>query len=213
MNFRAVLIAVVASFAAAQAGNVIPYDEVHPFAQPAPVTDLHKTMLKYKPHLKIKEGATRTLPSRRTETSAAASSGAAPRTMPSVRAPLWARRSTRVRRGSRANSPSCTPGTSRWVVLRSFPSATAMVGSTPSCGWTACRPRTRLFWGRLCRLLWAGRRRCLATGSTWTETTSRSRTTSTATCAARPSSTRRKSASSGRHHLGPAAGTDSRFAQ
>ncbi|EGZ18053.1 necrosis inducing-like protein NPP1 type [Phytophthora sojae] len=56
MNFRAVLIAVVASFAAAQAGNVIPYDEVHPFAQPAPVTDLHKTMLKYKPHLKIKEG-------------------------------------------------------------------------------------------------------------------------------------------------------------
>ncbi|KAE8877132.1 hypothetical protein PF005_g27983 [Phytophthora fragariae] len=58
MNFRAVLIAVVASFAAVGADTaiVIPHDQVQPFPQPKPVTDVQKATLKYQPRLKIEDG-------------------------------------------------------------------------------------------------------------------------------------------------------------
>ncbi|KAE8974615.1 hypothetical protein PR003_g26900 [Phytophthora rubi] len=58
MNFRAVLIAVVASFAAVGADTaiIIPHDQVQPFPQPKPVTDVQKATLKYQPRLKIEDG-------------------------------------------------------------------------------------------------------------------------------------------------------------
>uniref|UniRef100_H3G9T3 Necrosis inducing-like protein NPP1 type n=1 Tax=Phytophthora ramorum TaxID=164328 RepID=H3G9T3_PHYRM len=58
MNFRAVLIAVVASLAAVHAERtiIIPHDTVEPFAQPRPKTDAEKAAVKYKPRLLVEDG-------------------------------------------------------------------------------------------------------------------------------------------------------------
>ncbi|KUF90201.1 hypothetical protein AM588_10002589 [Phytophthora nicotianae] len=56
MNYRAVLIAVVASLAAVVEGQVIGHNQVRPFPEPEPVTFSQKAAVKYKPQLKIEDG-------------------------------------------------------------------------------------------------------------------------------------------------------------
>nr|AUD40038.1 Nep1-like protein Pc129485 [Phytophthora capsici] len=55
MNFRIVLLVLVASLAGAQA-QVIGHDQVRPFPQPKPVTVSDKAAVKFKPQLKIADG-------------------------------------------------------------------------------------------------------------------------------------------------------------
>ncbi|KAG2812532.1 hypothetical protein PC116_g19304 [Phytophthora cactorum] len=56
MNYRAVLIAAIASLAAGVQGQVIGHNQVRPFPEPEPVTFSQKAAVKYKPQLKIEDG-------------------------------------------------------------------------------------------------------------------------------------------------------------
>ncbi|KAE9040343.1 hypothetical protein PR003_g5028 [Phytophthora rubi] len=55
MNFRSIIVATFASFAAAQA-QIINHNLVRPFPQPDPVTVSEKAAVKFKPQLKIDDG-------------------------------------------------------------------------------------------------------------------------------------------------------------